>query len=74
MSSRSYYVGVQFWPSYHDDDLDDNDGDDDDKRQVHSQPHQVDISRDQRHKGSQLNIDRLTSRASLKSKRKLEVI
>ena len=32
MSSRSYYVGVQFWPSYHDDDLDDNDGDDDDDK------------------------------------------
>ena len=58
MSSRSYYVGVQFWPSYHDDNLDDNDGDDDDnlddndggdddKWQVHSQPHQVDISRHQ---------------------------
>ena len=53
MSSRSYYVGVQFWPSYHDDDLDDNDGDDDDKWQVHSQPHQVDISWHQWHKGSQ---------------------
>ena len=53
MSSRSDYAGVQFWSSFHDDDLDDNDGDDNYKSQVHSQPHQVDVSRHQWHEGSQ---------------------